>query len=86
MYRPAHAPVAQTRPGVFMFLSLSGGIGGEVVLEVEEADPEVVQKCACGQWGMGVGRGVGRGAGLGLHITCGLWGSLHVLSHIRIQI
>ncbi len=36
-------------------VSLSNSIDGKVVLEVKEADPEVVRKCACGQWSMGSG-------------------------------
>ncbi len=43
MSRPAGTPVVQTCPGVIRFLfSFRWGIGGEVILEVTEADPEVV--------------------------------------------
>jgi hypothetical protein len=33
---------------LFCFSSLSDGKGGEMVLEVKEAHPEVVRKSACG--------------------------------------
>jgi hypothetical protein len=38
------------------FSSLSDGKGSKVILEVGEADPEVIRKCACGQWSMGSGQ------------------------------
>jgi hypothetical protein len=47
------------------FSSLSDDAGGKVILDVEEADPEVIRKCACGQWNMG-----GRA---GILITCGAY-------------
>jgi hypothetical protein len=40
------------------FSSLSDSIGGKVVLEVEEADSEVIPKCTCGQRSMGGGAGI----------------------------
>jgi hypothetical protein len=39
------------------FSSLSDGKGSKVILLVKEADPEVIRKCACGQWSMGSGSG-----------------------------
>jgi hypothetical protein len=47
------------------FSSLSDDAGGKVILDVEEADPEVIRKYAGGQWSMG-----GRA---GILITCGAY-------------